>query len=79
MKLTKAFREYHAPYGITIMENTVRYLRYAGKTVSIKRFNTGYHTSRCHYTFSCGANHPTLREAIKCAKSRIDNGLTWNS
>jgi hypothetical protein len=77
--LTKAYREYHAPYGKTILISTVRYLSYAGLTISIKRFDTGYHTSRCHYLFSCGANHPTLREAIRCAKSRVDTGLTWNS
>jgi hypothetical protein len=78
-KLTKAYREYHAPYGKTILTNTVRYLSYKGMTESIKRYDSGYHTSRCHYTFSCGANHATLREAIRCAKSRVDAGLTWNS
>lgn len=78
-KLTKAYNEYVAPYGVTLWTYTVRYLTYKGSTESIKRFDTGYHTSRCHYNGSCGANHKTLREAIHCIKTRADQGLTWNS
>lgn len=77
--LTKAYNEYHSPYGRVILTNTVRYLTYNGQTTAIKRYDTGYHTSRCHYKRSCGANHATLRDAIRCAKTRQDAGLTWNS
>lgn len=79
MSLTRAYTRHAAPYGKPIMTFTERFLRYADQATKITRYSTGYHTSHCHYTGSCGANHATLREAIKCAKSRIDQGLTWNS
>lgn len=78
-KLTKAFHGHCAPYGKVVMTFTERFLHYAERTIKITRYSTGYHTSHCHYTGSCGANHSTLRTAIQCAKSRTDAGLTWNS